>query len=138
VSGTSLALAFLSSVASLIAADDGWDRTYGKACWPANSTFTDPACRCRDRDSPPHSKFATRPTIKVAIGSWLGAATNAFLLKFAIEQELGYPTELVTDKLGSSSSGDLTAQERMFGEMAVGEVHIYPEVNWTPRVLCCL
>ncbi len=35
--------------------------------------------------------------VKVAVGGWKGAATDAFLLKVEIEQDLGYPTEMVPD-----------------------------------------
>ena len=62
----------------------------------------------------------------------LGAAIDAFLLKVAIEQELGYPTELIPDNVGNVG-GELplgsTAQTEMFKRMAAGEVHLYPEVT---------
>ena len=59
----------------------------------------------------------------------LGAAIDAFLLKVAIEQELGYPTELIPDNVGGDVPPGSTAQTEMFKRMAAGEVHLYPEVT---------
>ena len=117
---------------SLVSAEE-WDRTYGTACWPANSSFTDPECRCRG-GLPRHSEFDSRPTIKVSVGGWQGAATDAFLLKIAIEQELGYPTELLPDTWVPEGvdpeDNDLLgdALHKVFFAMSRGELHIYPEV----------
>ena len=66
----------------------------------------DRSCKCGLQDSASQNAvftkereqlYHTRQRIKVAIGSWLAAAVDAFLLKILIEEHLGYPTDLVSD-----------------------------------------
>ena len=75
---------------------DGWDFTYAVHCYRANSSFTDPSCNCLSKTK--HAAYDTQPTVVVVIGSWLAGAIDAFLLKIVLEQELGYPTVLVSDE----------------------------------------
>ena len=53
---------------------------------------------------------------------------DAFLLKVAIEEVLGFPVELVPDGLGLDT-GELTGPKSVYSALAKGSVHIYPEVR---------
>ncbi len=60
---------------------------------------------------------------------------DAFILKVLIEQELGYPTELVPDGLLPEISSNLTGPASVYRALGSGAVHIYPEVASNLRVL---
>jgi hypothetical protein len=53
---------------------------------------------------------------------------DAFILKVLIEQELGYPTELVPDGQLSKISSNLTGLASVYWALGSGAVHMYPEV----------
>jgi hypothetical protein len=53
---------------------------------------------------------------------------DAFMLKILIEQELGYPTELVPDGLSPEIPSNLTGPASVYEALAGGAVHMYPEV----------
>ena len=118
-------LSLLAAIAVHWASDDGWPSA---SCYPANSSFNVPACNCFGKS--PHSEFNARPIIKVVVGSWFGAQVTAFLLKIVIEEELGYPTLLLSDGLvvvpGTSTL--LAGPADVWARLASGEVHINPEV----------
>ena len=50
------------------------------------------------------------------------------MLKILIEQELGYPTELVPDGLSPEIPSTLTGPASVYEALASGVVHMYPEV----------
>ena len=54
------------------------------------------------------------------LGEWLGGAIDAWLLKIAIQEVLGYPVRLVLDRQISV--------EDDYANMASGQYHIHPEV----------
>jgi hypothetical protein len=66
-----------------------------------------------------------------------GAAVDAFLLKIAIEERLGYPVELVSDGLlqdqGVESAFNLSGTSSVYSALASGGVHIYPEARRAAR-----
>jgi hypothetical protein len=53
---------------------------------------------------------------------------DAFLLKILVEQELGYPTELVPDGEIPEIPSNLTGPESVYEALESGAVHMYPEV----------
>jgi hypothetical protein len=61
----------------------------------------------------------------------LGSAADAFLLKIAIEERLGYPVQFVSDGLVRSieSTLNLTGPASVYAALAAGAVDIYPEVR---------
>ena len=66
----------------------------------------------------------------------LGGAVDAFLLKIAMEERLGYPVQLISDGLteGIKSALDLNGPESVYEALAAGTADIYPEVQlaqWT-------
>ena len=50
------------------------------------------------------------------------------MLKILIEQELGYPAELVPDGLSPEIPSNLTGPASVYEALASGAVHMYPEV----------
>ena len=60
---------------------------------------------------------------------------DAFILKVLIEQELGYPTELVPDGLLPEISSNLTGPASVYQALGSGAIHIYPEVAANLRIL---
>ena len=56
---------------------------------------------------------------------------DAFLLKIAIEEQLGYPVELISDGLleGIESTLNLSDSASVFSALAVGTADIYPEAS---------
>jgi hypothetical protein len=64
------------------------------------------------------------------LGCRLAGALDAFLLKFAIEEVFGYPTQLVSDGLNEEleSTLNLTGPESVYLALAAGEADMYPEV----------
>ena len=58
----------------------------------------------------------------------LAGKIDAFMLKILIEQELGYPTELVSDGLSPEIPSNLTGPASVYEALAGGAVHMYPEV----------
>ena len=58
----------------------------------------------------------------------LAGKIDAFMLKILIEQELGYPTELVPDGLSPEIPSNLTGPASVYEALAGGAVHMYPEV----------
>ena len=55
------------------------------------------------------------------LGEWLGGAIDAWLLKIAIQEVLGYPVRLVMAGSGISVEDD-------YANMASGQYHIHPEI----------
>ena len=76
---------------------DEWTSIYAMHCYGPNSSFTEPSCNCfgEPKREAYHSR---RRAVIIAIGSWLGAAIDAFLLKTVIEEQFGYPTILVSNE----------------------------------------
>ncbi len=69
----------------------------------------------------------------------LAGKIDAFMLKILIEQELGYPTELVPDGLSPEIPSNLTGPASVYEALAGGAVHMYPEVarsTVSSRQLC--
>ena len=58
----------------------------------------------------------------------LAGKIDAFMLKILIEQELGYPAELVPDGLSPEIPSNLTGPTSVYEALASGAVHMYPEV----------
>ena len=58
----------------------------------------------------------------------LAGKIDAFMLKILIEQELGYPAELVPDGLSPEIPSNLTGPASVYEALASGAVHMYPEV----------
>jgi hypothetical protein len=50
------------------------------------------------------------------------------ILKILIEQELGYPTELVPEGLFPEIASSLAGVESVYRALGSGAVHMYPEV----------
>jgi hypothetical protein len=61
----------------------------------------------------------------------LAAAVDSFLLKFTIEEQLGWPVQLISDGLldGIESALNLTGAASIFAALASGEAHIHPEAR---------
>ena len=61
----------------------------------------------------------------------LAGAVDAFLLKILIEEQIGYPVQLISDGLlpGVESALNLSGPESIYSALASGEVHIYPEAS---------
>jgi hypothetical protein len=61
----------------------------------------------------------------------LAAAVDSFLLKFTIEEQLGWPVQLISDGLldGIESALNLTGASSVFAALASGEAHIHPEAR---------
>jgi hypothetical protein len=61
----------------------------------------------------------------------LAAAADAFLLKIAIEERLGYPVQLVSDGLldGVGSALNLSGTTSVYSALASGDADIYPEAR---------
>ncbi len=59
----------------------------------------------------------------------LAAAVDAFLLKIAIEERLGFPVQLISDGLleDISSVLMLSGHSSVYSALASGEADIYPE-----------
>jgi hypothetical protein len=56
---------------------------------------------------------------------------DAFLLKILIEEQIGYPVQLISDGLlpGVESALNLSGVASVYSALASGEVHIYPEAS---------
>ena len=56
---------------------------------------------------------------------------DSFLLKFSIEELLGWPVQLISDGLldGVESALNLTGAASIFAALASGEAHIHPEAR---------
>ena len=102
------------------------DIQYSVNCYGANSSFAIPECNCLG--GTPDPRLSGRDKIRIVVGSWFAAAMDAFLLKVAIEEVLGFPVELVPDGLGLDT-GELTGPKSVYSALAKGSVHIYPEVR---------
>ena len=59
----------------------------------------------------------------------LSAGLDAFLLKFVIEEILGFPTLLVSDGVLSPNALNLSGPESVYAAIATGQADIYPEVK---------
>ena len=61
----------------------------------------------------------------------LAAAVDSFLLKFTIEELLGWPVQLISGGLldGIESALNLTGAGSKYAALASGEAHIYPEAR---------
>ena len=61
----------------------------------------------------------------------LAGAVDAFLLKILIEEQIGYPVQLISDGLlpGVESALNLRGVASVYSALASGEVHIYPEAS---------
>ena len=46
-------------------------RVYAVHCWAPSSAFANPSCKCLGQAM--HPKLASRPTIKIIVGSWYRA-----------------------------------------------------------------
>ncbi len=81
--------------------------------------------RPRSKQAAPHPSRPARCLGRVA------AAVDAFLLKIAIEEQLGYPVELIADGLlqGIDSTLNLTNSASVFSALAAGTADIYPEAS---------
>jgi len=100
--------------------------TYSVNCYGANSSFAIPECNCLG--GTPDPRLSGRDKIRIVVGSWFAAAMDAFLLKVAIEEVLGFPVELVPDGINTNPS-KLTGPKSVYDALATGSVHIYPEVR---------
>jgi ABC-type proline/glycine betaine transport system substrate-binding protein len=69
-------------------------------------------------------QFDARPEIKVYVASWAAAALDAWLLKFVIEEVLGFPVSLLSSSLPQFASDTSALQA-----LARGDAHIFPEVR---------
>jgi hypothetical protein len=95
---------------------------YGAHCWGADSSFSDPsACGCLNTTR--HEKFASRPIIRIIIGMWNAAVLDSWLLKIVIEQEMGWPVQLLPDVQFNHLEG------KSFEALGTGKADIYPEVG---------
>ena len=67
------------------------------------------------------------------------AAADAFLLKVAIEERLGYMVELISDDvIGNAESAlNLTGPRSVYSALASGDLHIYPEVRRARYTIAC-
>jgi hypothetical protein len=67
----------------------------------------------------------------------LAAAVDSFLLKFTIEELLGWPVQLISGGLldGIESVLNLTGAASKYEALASGEAHIHPEAR--PLVALC-
>ena len=102
------------------------DIQYSVNCYGANSSFAIPECNCLG--GTPDPRLSGRDKIRIVVGSWFAAAMDAFLLKVAIEEVLGFPVELVPDGINTNPS-KLTGPKSVYDALATGSVHIYPEVR---------
>jgi hypothetical protein len=61
----------------------------------------------------------------------LAGAVDAFLLRILVEEQIGYPVQLISDGLlsGVESALNLSGSESVYSALASGEVHIYPEAS---------
>jgi hypothetical protein len=61
----------------------------------------------------------------------LAGAVDAFLLRILVEEQIGYPVQLISDGLlsGVESALNLSGPESVYSALASGEVHIYPEAS---------
>jgi hypothetical protein len=60
--------------------------------------------------------------------SRLAGVIDAFVLKILVEQELGFPTELVSDGLAPGIPSNLTGPASVYQALGSGAAHMYPEV----------
>ncbi len=67
--------------------------------------------------------------------SRLAGVVDAFILKILIEQELGYPAELVPDGEDPEIPSNLVGTASVYEALERGAVHLYPEVA---RDLLCV
>ena len=98
------------------------DRLYAAHCHAANSSFNEPSCNCLGTAR--HAKFDSRPTIKVILSDWIAAGIDAFLLKVAIEEVLGFAVELIP-----SYADNFKDDASVIDALGRGDAHIYPEVG---------
>jgi hypothetical protein len=98
------------------------DRLYAAHCHAANSSFNEPSCNCLGTAR--HAKFNSRPTIKVILSDWIAAGIDAFLLKVAIEEVLGFAVELIP-----SYADNFKGDASVIDALGRGDAHIYPEVG---------
>ena len=66
---------------------------------------------------------------RVSVCSRLAGTIDAFMLKILIEQELGFPTELVPDGLTPAIPSNLTGPASVYRALESGAAHMYPEVG---------
>ena len=95
-------------------------------CFRANSSFGDSSCNCfgqpRVRQPRPQTTDS-EAAVTIVVGGWLGAAVDAWILKLLIEEQLGWPTELIPDS-------DLFAEGLgVWGALKSGYAMMYPEVR---------
>ena len=97
-------------------------------CYRANSSFVDSSCNCFGQP-PARQPRPQTDSVTVVVGGWLGATVDAWMLKLLIEEQLGWPTELIPDT-------DLFAMENglgVWGALKSGYAMMYPEVR--PRIV---
>ena len=53
------------------------------------------------------------------------------MLRILVEEQIGYPVQLISDGLlsGVESALNLSGPESVYSALASGEVHIYPEAS---------
>ena len=98
---------------------------FGARCWEANASFSDPsACGCFN--TPRHPEFDTRLRngiiIRIVVGTWKAASLDSWLLKFVIEQEMGYPVKLFF-------ASKYCENDDIYRALGKGDLHMYPEVR---------
>ena len=127
-------------------------------CYEAGSSFTDtPSCGCLGKPKssefylrptikivagswyPPRSRSTLVPTssawmvmlkidLAACLCSRLAGVVDAFILKILIEEELGYPAELVPDGEDPEIPSNLVGTASVYEALERGAVHMYPEV----------
>ena len=93
-------------------------------CFRANSSLGDSSCNCFGQPLRQQTTDSEAAVITIVVGGWLGAAVDAWILKLLIEEQLGWPTELIPDS-------DLFAEEGLgvWGALKSGYAMMYPEVR---------
>jgi hypothetical protein len=94
----------------------------GIHCFRANSSLGDSSCSCFGQ--PRLQTSDSKAPVTIVVGGWLGATVDAWMLKFLIEEQLGWPTELIPDSNLFSERGP----DGVWGALKSGYAMMYPEV----------
>ncbi len=94
-------------------------------CFRANSSFGDSSCNCFGLPRPETTD--SKAAVNIVVGGWLGANVDAWILKLLIEEQLGWPTELIPD-LDLMAAG-----QGVWGALKSGYAMMYPEVAQASR-----
>jgi hypothetical protein len=92
-------------------------------CFRANSSLGDSSCNCFGQPRPQTSD--SKAPVTIVVGNWLGATVDAWMLKLLIEEQLGWPTEMIPD-------ANLYAEEGLggvWGALKSGYAMMHPEVR---------